>query len=316
MQVADFGLSRVKSVHQRDKVVKGTGTIAWMAPELLRGGNNTPESDVYSFGVILNEVFSREDPYKGEDLRMVVLEVMDLQREEEKRPAIDAQCPADVKGLIRDCWSKEAELRPSLAEIDRRLRAVDTAAATDSCAAKLACERWRKTRTGRGREGEDREREECERKASDLIYDVFPEHIAHALRDGKKIEPEKKDMVSIYFSDIVGFTDICSKMDVEKVSDMLDRLYTALDGLACSLNIFKIETIGDAYMCVCNLVEEQPDHAARLAYFAIKAVEVAATTLVDKENESLGSVKLRIGINSGPVVANVIGTSRPKYTLF
>ncbi|EKX40166.1 hypothetical protein GUITHDRAFT_75727 [Guillardia theta CCMP2712] len=111
-KVADFGLSRVKSVHQRDKMVKGTGTIAWMAPELLRGGNNTPESDVYSFGVILNEVFSRQDPYQGEDMRVVVLEVMDLGREEEKRPAIDERCPADIKGLIRDCWNKEAELRP------------------------------------------------------------------------------------------------------------------------------------------------------------------------------------------------------------
>ncbi|EKX40165.1 hypothetical protein GUITHDRAFT_57261, partial [Guillardia theta CCMP2712] len=155
-----------------------------------------------------------------------------------------------------------------------------------------------------------------ERKASDLIYDVFPEHIAHALRDGKKVEPEKKEMVSIYFSDIVGFTDICSKIDVEKVSDMLDRLYTALDRIAGELDIFKIETIGDAYMCVTNLVEEQEDHAARLAFFAMKAVQVAAETMVDEEQKELGCVKLRIGINSGPVVANVIGTSRPKYTLF
>ncbi|EKX45192.1 hypothetical protein GUITHDRAFT_71502 [Guillardia theta CCMP2712] len=157
---------------------------------------------------------------------------------------------------------------------------------------------------------------ECERKASDLIYDVFPTHIANALRDGKKIEPEKKDMVSIYFSDIVGFTDICSKIEVEKVSHMLDRLYTALDRLACELNIFKIETIGDAYMCVSNLASEQHDHAARLAFFAMKALEVAGATLVDEEQESLGCVKLRVGINSGPVVASVIGTSRPKYTLF
>ncbi|EKX45193.1 hypothetical protein GUITHDRAFT_71567, partial [Guillardia theta CCMP2712] len=116
-KVADFGLSLVKRVSFWEEASEGTGTIAWMAPELLHGGNNSPQSDIYSFGIILNEVFSREEPYQGEDLKAVMVEVMNLQRTEMKRPVIAECCPADVKGLIRDCWNKETDLRPSLAEI-------------------------------------------------------------------------------------------------------------------------------------------------------------------------------------------------------
>jgi len=102
-----------------------------------------------------------------------------------------------------------------------------------------------------------------------------------------------------------------------QVCDMLDRLYLKFDEIALDLDVFKLETIGDAYMAVANLVcDQSDDHAVRIALFALRAQQVANSTLIDQEDTSKGCVSIRIGICSGPVVAHVVGSSRPKYTIF
>ena len=79
-------------------------------------------------------------------------------------------------------------------------------------------------------------------ECSDMILSC---HRPPLSAQGKKVQPEQKDMVTVYFSDIVGFTKISSKMSSSKVSDMLDRLYTKFDALADEYGVFKLETIGD-----------------------------------------------------------------------
>merc|ERR1712048_65723 len=150
-----------------------------------------------------------------------------------------------------------------------------------------------------------------------LLYDVFPKHVAEALREGRKVEPEAKEPVTIFFSDIVGFTDISSTLEPQKVSRMLDELYSKFDALTDELGIFKVETIGDAYMAVTNLVcDQEHDHAKRIAQFALRAIEVANETQVDEDDPSKGYVEIRVGFHSGPVVANVVGTRNLRYCLF
>lgn len=133
---------------------------------------------------------------------------------------------------------------------------------------------------------------------------------------GKKIEPESREVVTIFFSDIVGFTTISSTLSPLKISDMLDRLYSKFDELSQLHDIFKVETIGDAYMAVTNLVKDQPDHATRVAKFAVDAMQAAKETPIDTDNPTLGNVSIRVGFHSGSVVANVVGTVNPRYCLF
>ena len=90
-------------------------------------------------------------------------------------------------------------------------------------------------------------------------------------------------MVTIFFSDIVGFTNISAKLPPMKVFNLLDRLYNAFDALALKHGVFKIETVGDAYMCASNLEGDQDDdHVKRVAQFAMDAIQVASITLVDE----------------------------------
>jgi class 3 adenylate cyclase len=154
-------------------------------------------------------------------------------------------------------------------------------------------------------------------KTEDMLYDVFPRHIADALKQGRTVEPERKECVTIFFSDIVGFTVISGTLDPEKVSMMLHRLYTAFDALSREFAVFKVETIGDAYMAVTNLVQDQEDdHAVRIAQFAIGAIKAAQATPIDLDDPSKGCVRIRVGFHSGPVVANVVGTRNLRYCLF
>jgi len=294
-KVSDFGLSQ-----KRKMVGRITGTPYWMAPELLRGEtSNTAASDVYSFGMLLYEVVSRSEPYMGENYDDVMKGITDPMIS--KRPEIPSSCPPQLHSLMTDCLVINPENRPSFAEIDERLRRLDSEFHSGDDFVPIHSLQEKKDRTNR---------------TNNLLFDVFPKHIAEALRDGKKIEPTFRDVVTIFFSDIVGFTSISSSLPPIKVSNMLDRLYNSFDILSHKHEVFKVETIGDAYMAVTNLVSDQPDHAKRIAEFAVDVLKAANTILIDMDDPSKGFVNLRIGFHSGAVVANVVGSRNPRYCLF
>ena len=281
-KVADFGLSQKKQMG-------ATGTPYWMAPELLRGDSvNTTMSDVYSFGIILYEAYSRKDPYEGENAGEVLKQVADPKVN--YRPPIPVGCPPQIAAIMRDCLVADPEERPSFEELDKRLKRVDVEEATT-------------TTTG-------------DSKTTVSLFDIFPKHIAETLRDGKQVEPEHKESVTIFFSDIVGYTKLASTLPPRKVANMLDRLYSKFDQLSHSYDIFKVETIGDSYMCCSNLIKDQHDHCKRIAEFAVEAVQAANETYIDEEDHTKGVVNIRVGFHSGPVVADVVGSRNPRYCLF
>jgi len=293
-KVADFGLSQKKKVG-------ACGTPLWMAPELIRGDSgNAASSDVYSFGIILYEVYSRKVPYEGEDHRQVLRDVCDPIIN--KRPPVPKSMPAAMASLMPDCLVASPESRPTFDELANRLKRLDVENVEPG-------QIYLSKQAKKMQEGE---------RSFNVLLDVFPRHVAEALRDGRKVEPEHHDCVSIFFSDIVGFTSISSSITVQKVSDMLDRLYLRFDALSHEHGVFKIETIGDAWMGVTNLVSEDQadDHSKRIAEFAIDAVQAAGETLIDLEDPDRGYVQIRVGFHSGPVLSNVVGSRNPKYSIF
>jgi len=289
-KVADFGL----------KDEGCSGTPYWMAPELLRGeSKNSTSTDVFSFGILLFEVYSRKDPYEGEDPAKVLHQIVD--KKHQKRPPKQNSMPPPIQSLMGDCLKDEGEQRPEFDEINTRLRRLDVSTI------RVEIQENNKMTSFYDVGG----------AAQISLYDIFPAHIADALKSGRPVEPEHRDEVTIFFSDIVGFTDISATLPARKVAIMLDRLYTKFDDLSNKYDIFKVETIGDAYMAVTNLVKDQPfDHAKRIAQFAVDAIQVANETLVDEDDPTRGFVNIRVGFHCGPVVADVVGTRNLRYTLF
>ncbi len=150
-----------------------------------------------------------------------------------------------------------------------------------------------------------------------IMRDLFPPNVAESLMRGEKVPPERKEAITMYFSDIVGFTNISASISPEKVNSLLDRLYDRLDSVAEGLGVYKIETIGDAYLCAANVVQNQTNtHALIMAQFAVAAQQAAAETLIDEDDEERGPVRIRVGLSSGPCMASVVGHRNPKYTLF
>lgn len=238
---------------------------------------------------------------EGEDYATVIKEVKD--KRINKSPTVPSECPSNIKSLMLDCLLEDAEKRPNFGEIDERLRRLDAELIEPTDLFHSFQEK--KVQTARRRTDES------------LLFEIFPRNIAECLRNGEKVEPTVKDLVTIFFSDIVGFTDIASTLSPVKVSDMLDRLYNVFDELSHKHDIFKVETIGDAYMAVTNLVNDQDeDHAKRISMFAHDAIEAANKTLIDAEDPSRGCVDIRVGFHSGPCVANVVGSRSPRYCLF
>ncbi|CAB9511219.1 activated protein kinase catalytic subunit alpha-1 [Seminavis robusta] len=287
-KVADFGLSQKQ---QAGGAMSTAGSPFWMAPELLRReSSNTTASDVYAFGIILYECFSRKDPYEGDDLNEILRQVADPSIN--RRPPVPKDCPHQLAALMADCVAANPDDRPSFAEIDSRLNRLqaDTLLLSDKPIMK---------------------------NSSVSLFDIFPKHIAEALRDGRKVEAEHHEVVTIFFCDIVGFTGISQSLEPQKVANMLDRLYSKFDDLSTKHDIFKVETIGDAYMAVTNLVKDQSaTHATRIAQFSVEALKAANETLVDVDDHSKGYVNIRVGFHSGPVVSDVVGNRNPRYCLF
>ena len=248
---------------------------------------------MYSFAITVYEIFSRKTPFE-EEAPYEALRQIAMRQTPPKRPTIPESCPITLRELAHRCWAEEPKFRPTFDQVDSQLSELNISKVGASLIAQ----------------------KEAALKKSSVLNDVFPKHIAKRLEEGKKVHPEHKDDVTIFFSDIVGFTNISAQLTPAAVSDMLDRLYSTFDELTRKHGVFKVETIGDAYMAATNLVEPQHDHALRIAMFAEEAVKAARSTFIDAERPELGTVNIRVGFHSGPVVANVVGKRNPRYCLF
>ena len=145
-----------------------------------------------------------------------------------------------------------------------------------------------------------------------LLHNVLPVKIAERLKNSTDSITEEFRSVTIIFSDIVGFSAISKEMAPEEMVGFLNSVFSKFDDLADKHGLEKIKTIGDAYMCVGGIPVEREGHAAAGALMAIDMME-AFSALAAEQGESF---RLRIGINSGSVVAGIIGKKKYSYDLW
>jgi class 3 adenylate cyclase len=141
---------------------------------------------------------------------------------------------------------------------------------------------------------------------------MLPEKIAKKLKHSRASMADGFEEVSVLFADIVGFTELSCNMSPVQLVGLLNRIFSMFDNLCDQYKLEKIKTIGDAYMVVSGLPEPRADHAAAIANMALDMQKAISQV---KSREGI-QISMRIGINSGPVIAGVIGTKKFIYDLW
>ncbi|XP_048576040.1 atrial natriuretic peptide receptor 1-like isoform X3 [Nematostella vectensis] len=322
LKITDYGLPtfRIKArktvenySYYRDQL--------WVAPELLRLNNpdvrGTQKGDVYSFAIILQEFHSREGPFSDDDMEPKTI----IHRVKEGefppfRPTVTKLIGGveELQDLMKQCWTEDPEHRPDFHEIRKIMH-------------KLLIQNGMKTnifdnivymmekyadnleelvmeRTGQLIE---------EKKKTDALLErMLPPSVAEQLKKGKAVEAESFDEVSIYFSDIVGFTSLSAESTPMQVVTLLNDLYTLFDDIIREYDVYKVETIGDAYMVVSGLpIRNGSRHAGEIARMSLHLVDAVQTEFCVRHKPEY-KLKLRVGIHSGPVVAGVVGNTMPR----
>ncbi len=150
-------------------------------------------------------------------------------------------------------------------------------------------------------------------KSENLLLNILPKAIVHQLKHGDSTIASRSDNVTILFADIVDFTELATNISPNELVNKLNGIFSSFDRLADQFGLEKIKTIGDAYMVVGGLPTSRPDHAEAIAEMALAMQREIANF---KRGDDGTPFRLRIGINTGSVVAGVIGIRKFIYDLW
>ncbi|RXN23478.1 retinal guanylyl cyclase 2-like protein [Labeo rohita] len=320
LKVTDYGFNEI--INCQNIILEDTKPEDqfWTAPEILRNPKlnkkGTFPADVYSFAIIMQEVISRCAPFCMLD--MPPEEIIDKVRSPPPlcRPTVSVdEAPLEVIQIMKQAWSEEPDKRLTFEEIFRQFKNVNKGKKTNIIDSMLRMlEQYSSNLEDLIRERT--EELEVERQKTDaLLAQMLPKSVALALKTGKPVKPEHFSDVTLYFSDIVGFTTISALSEPIEVVDLLNDLYTLFDGIIAIHDVYKVETIGDAYMVASGVPNRNGNrHAAEMANMSLDILHCIGTFKMTHMPDV--KVKIRIGLHSGPVVAGVVGLKMPRYCLF
>ncbi|XP_053176735.1 retinal guanylyl cyclase 2 [Scomber japonicus] len=320
LKITDYGFNELLESQKAPIEEPPPEDLFWTAPEFLRDLANsrkgTYKGDVYSFSIILQEVVVRGPPYC-----MLGLPAEEVIRKVKKPPPMcrptvaPDQAPLECIQLMKQCWSEQPDRRPNFDEIFDRFKIINKGKKTNIIDSMLRMlEQYSSNLEDLIRERTE-ELEVEKQRTEKLLSEMLPPSVAEALKTGATVEPEYFDQVTIYFSDIVGFTTISSLSDPIEVVDLLNDLYTLFDAVLSNHDVYKVETIGDAYMVASGLPKRNGNkHAAEIANMSLNILSSVGTFHMRHMPDV--PVRIRIGIHSGPCVAGVVGLTMPRYCLF
>ncbi|XP_077748865.1 retinal guanylyl cyclase 1 [Canis aureus] len=320
LKVTDHGHARLMEAQRVLLEPPSAEDQLWTAPELLRDPalerRGTLPGDVFSLGIIMQEVVCRSAPYAM--LELTPEEVVERVRSPPPlcRPSVSMdQAPVECIQLMKQCWAEHPDLRPSLGHIFDQFKSINKGRKTNIIDSMLRMlEQYSSNLEDLIRERTE-ELELEKQKTDRLLTQMLPPSVAEALKMGTPVEPEYFEEVTLYFSDIVGFTTISAMSEPIEVVDLLNDLYTLFDAIIGSHDVYKVETIGDAYMVASGLPQRNGQrHAAEIANMALDILSAVGSFRMRHMPEV--PVRIRIGLHSGPCVAGVVGLTMPRYCLF
>ncbi|MGI9646880.1 MAG: adenylate/guanylate cyclase domain-containing protein [Acidimicrobiia bacterium] len=156
-----------------------------------------------------------------------------------------------------------------------------------------------------------RQRDQFQKESDDLLHNILPDEVARRLKESAGMIAEHFDDASVLFLDIVGFTPMSAAMKPAELVGLLNEIFTDFDAFVADEGLEKIKTVGDEYMVAAGVPTPRPDHAHAIADLALRIQDHLAS------HEFAGHrITARIGVNSGPVVAGIIGSSKFSYDLW
>uniref|UniRef100_A0A8C7WCL6 Guanylate cyclase n=1 Tax=Oncorhynchus mykiss TaxID=8022 RepID=A0A8C7WCL6_ONCMY len=318
LKITDYGLASFHSSCENDDSHALYAKKLWTAPELLIYDRHPPQGtqkgDVYSFGIILQEIALRNGPFYVEGMDLSPKEIVQKVRNDQSpyfRPTTDNSCHCEkLTILMESCWAEDPVERPDFSFKPSLTCGINKG----SYLSPGQMEQYANNLENLVEERTQAYLEE-KRKAENLLYQILPHSVAEQLKRGETVQAEAFDSVTIYFSDIVGFTSMSAESTPLQVVTVLNDLYTCFDAIIDNFDVYKVETIGDAYMVVSGLpVRNGNLHAREIAGMSLALLEQVKTFKIRHRPQD--QLRLRIGIHTGPVCAGVVGLKMPRYCLF
>uniref|UniRef100_A0A146M109 Guanylate cyclase n=2 Tax=Lygus hesperus TaxID=30085 RepID=A0A146M109_LYGHE len=330
LKIADFGL---RSLRESSGSLEDCESYAywkrllWTAPELLRMEHPPPDGtqkgDVFSFAIIVHEIVTRQGPWANQ-VDPVTLNPLTPKEIVEGvrsgtglRPTTsDICCDEEVSALMKRCWAEEPADRPDFNTLKATIRKLNKDNESNNILDNLLS-RMEQYANNLETLVEERTADYLEekRKCEELLYQLLPKSVASQLILGQSVVAETYDSVTIYFSDIVGFTSLSAESQPLQVVELLNDLYTCFDSIIENFDVYKVETIGDAYMVVSGLpMRNGLNHAREIARMSLALLKAVQSFTI--RHRPWDQLKLRIGMHTGPCVAGVVGLKMPRYCLF
>lgn len=298
----------------------------WTAPEHLRQASISQKGDVYSFGIIAQEIILRRETFYTQSCRDQKEKIFRVENSDGIKPfrpdlflETAEEKELEVYLLVKSCWEEEPEKRPDFKKIESTLAKIFGLFHDQKSESYMDTLIRRLQLYSRNLEHLVEERTKlykAERDRADLLnFMLLPRPVVKSLKEKGIVEPELYEEVTIYFSDIVGFTTICKYSTPMEVVDMLNDIYKSFDQIVDHHDVYKVETIGDAYVVASGLPMRNGNrHAVDISKMALDILSFIGT--FELEHLPGLPVWIRIGVHSGPCAAGVVGIKMPRYCLF
>lgn len=152
-------------------------------------------------------------------------------------------------------------------------------------------------------------------RSDELLYNILPKETAAELKSHGKVKAKRFDQVTVLFTDFKNFTPFAENLPPEKLVETVDYYFSRFDEIMEKYGIEKIKTIGDAYMAASGLPYPTDDHAYRMVRAALEIRDLVQR-IKNQDNGAVAPIDIRIGINTGPIVAGVVGTKKFAYDIW
>ncbi|KAJ3600580.1 hypothetical protein NHX12_031560 [Muraenolepis orangiensis] len=315
VKITDFGCHTILS----------PGHDLWTAPEHLRTEGVSQRGDTYSFSIIAHEIVMRRLTFytttcsdRAEKLHRVQYPVGQTLFRPDLNVLTATETETELYTLIKNCWDEDPERRPDFKKIEGFLGKIFSNLHNQVSETYMDTLIRRLQMYSRNLEHLVEERTslyKAERDRADrLNFMLLPGPVVRSLKETGRVEPELFEEVTVYFSDIVGFTTLCHYSTPMEVVDMLNDIYKHFDSILDHHDVYKVETIGDAYMVASGLPRRNGNcHAVDISHMALDILAFVGTFQL----QHLPGIPLwiRIGVHSGPCAAGVVGNKMPRYSL-